>query len=174
MGVTLMKTPSMETIKPKHIFIVENNKIFVNLLDYIFSKNISYRFMDFNSGESCLKNLHVNPEVVVLDYQLTGMNGFETLQEIREQNREVYVLSLISEKDGKLPAELLNAGANDYILKDGREVEKIVEKLEERFSTESTSTAEVPVKIRASSFRKKLYYALLILLLASAGVYYSQ
>jgi DNA-binding NarL/FixJ family response regulator len=162
----------MDPKRPIHIFIVENNRIFVQLLDYVFSKSIFYRFLDFRSGEDCLRSLHLHPEIVVLDYRLNGMNGYETLQEIKEQNPDVYVIMLIGESDGKLPAEMLNAGADDYVLKDGSEVVKIIEKIEARLSFDPLkSKSAVPHK---PWLRKKLYYALLLLLLASVGVYYYQ
>src|ERR1044072_8698864 len=101
----------MDQKRPIHIFIVENNKTFVSMLDYIFSKSILYRFLDFRSGEDCLRNMHLHPEIVVLDHQLEGMNGFETLQEIKEQHPDVHVMMLLRENDSKLPAEFMNAGA---------------------------------------------------------------
>ncbi len=163
----------METKVPTHIFVVENDKIFVRMLDYVFSKSIQYRFIDHSSGESALKSLHLNPEVIVLDYSLPGMNGFETLQEIKEQHPHAYVLSMISKQDGRLPAEFLNAGAGDCIVKDGTEVDQVVERLEHYFKN------GLPPATQRSSFMKpwlgkRMYYAILLALLISAGVYYYQ
>ena len=163
----------MDLKRPIHIFIVENNKIFVQLLDYIFSKNILYRFLDFRSGEDCLRSLHLNPEVIVIDFRLKGMNGFETLQEVKEQHPESYVIMLIGESDGKLPSEFINAGADDYVLKDGTEIQKIIEKVEARLSFDASKEKTKSVA-RKPWAKKKLYYALILLLLASAGVYYYQ
>jgi DNA-binding NarL/FixJ family response regulator len=160
----------MGTRKPTHIFIVDNNKLFVNMLDYIFSKDISYRFLDFKSGEDCLKNLELDPALVVLDYRLPGMNGYETLLEIREQNPSVQVLTLSSAQDGKLPPELLNAGAFAHILKDGNETDKVIGYVEEFFSGKMAA----PVKREKRPWlRRKLYYALIgLALLVSLGYYY--
>jgi DNA-binding NarL/FixJ family response regulator len=163
----------METKKATHIFIVENDRYYVNMLDYIFSKNILFRFLDFKTGEDCLKSMHLNPAVVVLDYSLPGMNGYETLEEIKEQNPDTHVIMLLSESDGRLPAEFLNAGADDYVLKDGNEITKIISKIEDRLETESSETG-LHKKAVLPSLKKKIYYALIILLLLTVGVYYYQ
>lgn len=162
----------MEPKLPCHIFIVENNGLFVKLLDYIFSKNILYRFLDFKSGEDCLKNLHLKPEIVVIDYTLPGMNGFETLQELKEQKPDAHVIILLSKEDGRLPAEFFNAGAAECVIKDGNEEEALKERIENFLKKTSGSNGKK--KSGMIFARKKLYYALLILILLSLGVYYYQ
>ena len=141
------------------------------MLDYVFSKSIRYRFLDFRSGEDCLRSLHLNPEIVVLDHQLNGMNGFETLQEIKEQNPNIHVIMLLGENDGRLPVDFLNAGADDYVLK-AAGIEKLIEKIEDRLTQGFLINQSLSTKM--PSLKKKLYYALILLLLASAGVYYYQ
>lgn len=163
----------MDSKLPLHIFVVENDRLFVRILDYVFSKDILYRFLDFKSGEDCLKNLHLGPELVILDYSLPGMNGYETLLELRELHPGVHVIMLLSENDRRLPAEFLNAGASDYVIKDGTEDEKVVEKIES-FLCRERVFREVNKMSRNTSFKKKLYYALLLLLALTLGVYYYQ
>ena len=162
----------MELNQPTHIFVVENNKVFVRMLDYVFSKSIAYRFLDFKTGEDALKNMHLNPEIIVLDYRLPGMNGLETLLEIKEQHPDLPVLMLIGENDGKLPAEFLNAGAADFILKDGNEVAFVIEKLEAFFKRPKINGKRSFIKL--PPVKKKVYYALLLIILITAGLYYYQ
>ncbi len=163
----------MESKVPLHIFVVENDNLFVRILDYVFSKDILYRFLDFKSGEDCLKNLHLNPELVILDFSLPGMNGYETLLELKEQHPAVHVIMLLSENDKRLPAEFLNAGAADYVIKDGSQEQKVTEKIETFLARENVFR-QVSRMSRRPSLRKKIYYAVLIALLLSAGVYYYQ
>ena len=172
-GRTNFDKNNMESKGPTHIFIVENDKIFVRMLDYVFSKSIQYRFVDHTSGESALKNLHLAPRVIVLDYSLPGMNGFETLQEIKEQYPGTYVLSMISRQDGRLPVEFLNAGAAECIVKDGTEVDQVIERLENYFKNGMPAVGSA-VAGPGRWYGRKMYYALLILLLLSIGFYYYQ
>src|SRR5437867_3781676 len=99
--------------EPKHIFIVEDNEIYSMILDYILTKDSIYKFSSFKTGEECIKNLFRNPDVIILDYGLPGINGFDTLLEIKKQNPQIHVVILSSNTDKKLAARLMNAGADD-------------------------------------------------------------
>jgi DNA-binding NarL/FixJ family response regulator len=126
----------MSVKTPIHIFIVENdNRIFIKMLDYIFTKEFMYRFLDFKSGEECLRNLHLNPDIVILDYKLASPEKDSILKQIKRNNPDTNVIVLISEEDGKQPSDILNDGANDYVLKENQGVAKIIEKLETFLTT---------------------------------------
>lgn len=155
---------------PTHIFIVESHKLYVDMLDYIFSKDFSYRFVNFKSGEECLENMHLNPDVILLDFSLPGINGYDTLKKIKERHPEVFVLVLISDKDDKLPSELFEAGADDYILKESMNREQITEKVE-AFLNRDRLVKTVHMK-KSASVLKPVYFVLLALLALSAGIYY--
>ncbi len=125
----------MVTKKPIHIFIVENNRIFLRMLDYIFTKDFVYRFLEFKSLEECVQNLHLNPDIIILDYALPGVDSNDTFKQIKKTNPESNLIVLVSEKDGKDPAQLITDGANDYVLKESYGVAKIIEKVENVLNT---------------------------------------
>src|SRR3954469_17172291 len=102
---------------PKHIFIVEDNELYSVMLDYILSKDSIFNFVSFSSGEECIKNLYLNPDIIILDYGLPGMNGYETLLAIKKHNPNIHVIMLSSNTDKLLIEKILNAGADDYIQK---------------------------------------------------------
>jgi DNA-binding NarL/FixJ family response regulator len=159
--------------KPKHIFIVEDNEIYSMMLDYILSKESIYEFVSFNSGEECLKNLYLNPDVIILDYGLPGKNGFETLLEIKKYNRNIHVIFLTNNQDKKLKADLLKAGADDYILKQGHGEKQIIEKIEQILSRdEYEKTIRQKTKIR--SVVRKVSYLALFALVVVAGILLSR
>jgi DNA-binding NarL/FixJ family response regulator len=160
------------TKQPTHIFIVENDRFYINMLDYIFSKDFSYRFVNYKTGEECLDNMALNPDIVVLDYNLPGINGYDTLVEIKKNHPHVYVLVLLSDKDDKLPSQLFEAGADDYVLKENLKEDEITDKIEAFLNRESFNKA-ISGGGKRSSF-SKVYYVLLALLALSAGVYYYQ
>src|ERR1700756_1693269 len=116
----------MTLTKPKHIFIVEDNEIYSMMLDYILSKDSIYEFVHFVSGEECLANLHLNPDIIILDYGLPGMNVYETLLEIKKYNSNIHVVFLSNNEDEKLKRKLLKAGADYYVLKQGHGEKEIV------------------------------------------------
>jgi DNA-binding NtrC family response regulator len=54
----------------------------------------------YTKGEKCLEDLHKNPSVIILDYNLEGeMNGLDTLQEIRKHDPSVYVILFSNQKE---------------------------------------------------------------------------
>ena len=120
----------MSPKKPKHIFIVEDDEIYSMMLDYILSMDSVYQFVRFNSGEECIRNLYLNPDIIILDYGLPGMNGYETLLEIKKQKPNIHVIILSSSADSKLVVKLFEAGADDYVIKQGKIGKHIVEKIE--------------------------------------------
>jgi DNA-binding NarL/FixJ family response regulator len=155
---------------PTHIFVVENNKIYVKMLDYIFLKDINYRFINYTSGEECLQNMHLKPDFVAVDYTLPGMNGYETLLKIKKEHPNVHVLMLMSDSDGKLPSELFEAGADDYIIKETSGGQEINEKIETFLKRQNLSKKVAPERTIKPSVIRIAYYLLFFILLF-AGVY---
>jgi DNA-binding response OmpR family regulator len=114
----------------KQIFIVEDNEMYSLSLDYILSINGYYQFVHYSSGEECIRNINSFPAVVILDYGLPGIDGYETLIRLKEINPEIYVIILTERMDNELAVELKNAGADDYLLKQGLCEDRILKKLE--------------------------------------------
>jgi CheY-like chemotaxis protein len=69
------------------------------------------------SGEEALKKLDKNPDVIVLDIKMPGMDGHETLHEIKKRRPELPVIILTGH--GALPSarEARDKGAFDYLTK---------------------------------------------------------
>lgn len=147
---------------PRHIFIVEDNEIYSMMLDYFLSKDGNFRFYSFNSGEECIRNLYLNPHIIILDYSLPGINGYETLIGIKKINPEVHIVVLTTNDDCELAAKFFRAGADDYILKEGAGEAQIVEKIE-------TILAQEEIQKR-KSFKEKLFYFILFITLLTLGI----
>ena len=58
-----------------------------------------------------------NPQLVLLDYMLPGMDGMRVLRTIRKSFPETYVVMLTGRGSEEIAVELMKAGASDYILK---------------------------------------------------------
>lgn len=58
-----------------------------------------------------------NPDVILMDIDMPGVNGIEGLKKIRELNQNVKVLMLTVFDDNKNVFEALKNGANGYLLK---------------------------------------------------------
>ncbi|MDD5136812.1 MAG: response regulator [Candidatus Omnitrophica bacterium] len=57
------------------------------------------------------------PRIVLLDIKMRGMDGIETLKEIKAIDKEIVVIMVTGEKDDDVMKRALDAGADDYITK---------------------------------------------------------
>ena len=117
------------------IFIVDDDKIILNLLEYTFKSREGYNVMTFDSGEDCLKNLHLNPDLIVLDHLfylrgVNGMSGLDTLKELRVKNPDIPVIILSGQEDLALIREFIKNGATKYIPKADYFIDVLVESVE--------------------------------------------
>lgn len=113
------------------VFIVEDNELYSTMLNYVLSQDIPCHFVCFTSGEECIRSLHLDPLLVILDYELPGMNGLQTLERIKKVNSSVPVVILTWYEDPKVIRSLLNAGADDYLIKNRSEVREISDMINE-------------------------------------------
>jgi DNA-binding NarL/FixJ family response regulator len=83
-------------------------------------KNI-FEIHTFNTGEAGINQLHLNPEILILDYNLnrsgSRLNGREIMQIAKQQLKNVKIIMLSGQEDGELVFELIQMGIRDYIVK---------------------------------------------------------
>ncbi|UCC89987.1 MAG: response regulator transcription factor, partial [Anaerolineales bacterium] len=71
------------------------------------------------SGEQALRLCdQLQPEVVLMDLVMPGMDGISTTQAIRQRHPEIQVIALTSFAEQELVQRALEAGAMGYLLKD--------------------------------------------------------
>ena len=76
--------------------------------------------LEAGSGEEALERVpKESPDLLLLDFQMGGMNGLQTLIEIRKRwnDQELPILMLSGHQDPDIIAEALDSGAYDYIAK---------------------------------------------------------
>jgi two-component system, OmpR family, KDP operon response regulator KdpE len=76
-----------------------------------------YLTLEANNGVQALEKVRdFNPDLVLLDVEMPGMDGFETLKRIRQMSdAAVIMLTVRSDEDDKIKG--LDLGADDYITK---------------------------------------------------------
>jgi DNA-binding NarL/FixJ family response regulator len=122
-------------MEEKLIFIVDDDKVILNLLEYTFKSLSGFEVRTFNSGEDCIRNMGLKPDLVVLDHMfyLQGnnlMSGLETLKELRKIDKEIPVIILSSQEDKLLIREFIQNGASKYIPKEDYFIDTLVESVE--------------------------------------------
>ncbi len=109
------------------LFIVEDNRMYSLYIDSLLSEQFNYKVYPYASGEECLKDLYLTPDIIILDYMLGGINGLDVLNRIRQQLPETQVILLTAQKDLDPAVKLMKAGAFEYIIKDKDAPAKLVD-----------------------------------------------
>jgi two-component system OmpR family response regulator len=104
------------------IFLVDDDAVFLKSLEIEFLEQSNFVIQTFNTGEDCLKNLYSNPDIIILDYQLDGidkhaMNGIETLDKLNEIKSEIPVIMLSSQDKIDVAINCMHHKAFDYVVK---------------------------------------------------------
>lgn len=104
------------------LFLVDDDALFLKSLEIEFLQHADFTIETFPTGEICLKNLAHNPDVIILDYQLDGidataMNGIETLDKIKAVNPDIPVVMLSSQDKIDVAINCMHHRAFDYVVK---------------------------------------------------------
>jgi len=104
------------------LFLVDDDVVFLKLLEIEFQQEEDYVVETFSTGELCLEQLSKKPDVIILDYQLDGvektaMNGIQTLDKIKAFNPDIPVVMLSSQDKIEVAVDCMHHHALDYVVK---------------------------------------------------------
>lgn len=108
---------------PKNILYVEDNQDAVTFFSRVVNKMGDYNFVTSEDGNSAISLLEdkkdFEPEMILLDINLPGMNGFEILQYVRSKTayKHVPVIMFTSSDDDGDIKKSYEYGANAYLIK---------------------------------------------------------
>jgi two-component system response regulator AtoC len=100
------------------IFVVEDNEFFSQLIKQKLEMNDQNEVTLFHNGEDFKRNLHLNPDIVVLDYNLPNTTGIDLLKEIKNFNDEIKTILISGQEKVDVVIEAFENGAEEYINKD--------------------------------------------------------
>jgi len=108
----------MEQLK---LVIIEDNDAHFQLIKRAVLKafpDISINY--FQEAASCLEKLdEINPDVVIADYFLPGMNGIEFLESLNQEKIGIPVIIITGQGDENIAIQAMKLGAWDYLVKSG-------------------------------------------------------
>lgn len=110
-------------IKDKiRLFLVDDDAVFLKSLEIEFLQHADFIIETFETGELCIENLSHNPDVIILDYHLDGidknaMNGIEALDKIKAINPDIPVVMLSSQDKIDVAVNCIHHRAFDYVVK---------------------------------------------------------
>jgi len=112
----------MKSHKKIQLFLVDDDALFLKSLEVDFFQLPDYKIETYASGELCIENLSHKPDIIILDYQLDGvdknaMNGIQTLDKIKSFNPEIPVIMLSSQDKIEIAINCMHHKAFDYVVK---------------------------------------------------------
>ena len=104
------------------LFLVDDDAVFLKLLEIEFLEHADFDIKTYPTGELCIENLVRNPDVVILDYYLDGVdrdaiNGIDTLDQIKAFNPDIPVVMLSSQDKIDVAINCMHHKAFDYVVK---------------------------------------------------------
>ena len=103
---------------PMKIFIVDDDDLSrMIIVDEL--KDGGFELHEFSDGKECVENLHLNPDLVLMDVEMPMLNGYDACKEIKNnpstQASEVIFISSHDTTEEKLAG--YDAGGSDYVIK---------------------------------------------------------
>jgi DNA-binding NtrC family response regulator len=104
------------------LFLVDDDTVFLKLLEIEFLQHADFIIETYATGELCIENLRHTPDVIILDYYLDGidknaMNGLESLDKIKRFNPDIPVVMLSSQDKIDVAINCMHHRAFDYVVK---------------------------------------------------------
>ncbi len=106
----------------RYLFLVDDEPIQNEMLKDYLSERFLYNIKIYDNAEEALKNMNLNPEIIVLDYHLNAhksdaMNGVDALKKIKERYPGTQVIMLSGQDKIDVATESMKFGAYDYVVK---------------------------------------------------------
>ena len=138
---------------PQKILLVDDEPLNLDLLEQELS-DLGYAVEKTDSGRAALDKLAATPaDLVLLDYQMPGMNGIEVLTEIKKKQADLPVIIITAYGTIERAVEAIKSGADDFVTKpfDPDHLALVVSKALERARLKSA--VEILIRELAGRYR---------------------
>lgn len=114
---TELNIASMQRKFLNKVFVIEDDLIFGKILQRALEQQDNYDVHVFQNGKDFFDNIHLNPDIVSIDYNLPDMNGLDILKQVRRYNEDISTVILSGQDKVEVVVEAYTNGANSYIIK---------------------------------------------------------
>lgn len=117
-----MKNETNDAGRLIKVFLVDDDALFLKILELEFLQHGGFEIETYATGELCIENLSINPDVIILDYHLDGVdkhaiNGIETLDKIKASHPGLPVIILSAQDKIDVAINCMHHHAFDYVVK---------------------------------------------------------
>ena len=104
--------------KPICKILTVDDQMGIDSFFYEFFTARNYEVFNAMSGKEALEIVKkAKPRIILLDINMRGMDGIETLKKIREVDKDVAIIMVTGVKDDDTMKKAMELGADDYITK---------------------------------------------------------
>lgn len=120
----------MQKTKNPLIFIIEDSVIYKDLIvGHLQSKKYT-NVKTFTNADDCMKELHLKPDIIVLDYSFGGVSGLDLMRNVKEEHPEIDFIFISGQNDVEVAVQLMKLGAADYVVKNEKAPYRLVTAIE--------------------------------------------
>lgn len=106
----------------QYIFLIDDEPIQNEMLKDYISERFKYKIKTYGSGEDAMKDMHLLPTIIVLDFHLNSHlpdaeNGVQVLKRIKEVHPAAQVIMLSGQDKLEVAVDSMKYGAYDYVIK---------------------------------------------------------
>ncbi len=169
----------MPSQKIRAVIVDDSNFMVTILKDILESENKIEVVGTGRDGEDAIElNKEKNPDVILLDVQMEGMDGLTALEKIMEEDpTPVVIISGMGDKAGEMSVKALDAGAVDFISKTSgplsmdirKKSDEIIEKVVNAANTNIESFEKESTEVVKGKFIPEISEDRLIVVASSAG-----
>ena len=157
----------MKHSRPENIFVVEDDILYLNLIQKELEKMGYVNVKSFNTGKEAMHNMNKKPDVALLDYYLEkDFTGMDVLKKLKKRFPETQAIFLTGSDDVNIAVDTMRNGAYDYIVKGDTAFIRIRHLLK-KISEENEHKAK-----SRSIIRFQIYVIIAIILISLLGILY--
>ena len=157
----------MQNTKNPLIFIVEDSIVYKDLIVGYLEQKKFKNLKTYKNGEECLRDLHLKPDIIVLDYSFEGINGLEFMRKVRSENPTIDFIFLSGQSDVQIAVEIMKLGAADYIEKNEKAPYKLVHSIEHLLRVVKKEKLRKGINIGVIAFFMMLFLIIMTITLLS-------
>jgi len=111
------KLARMQNKKNPMIFVVEDNPMYNDIVMSTLKMKHFTELRSFKNAEACMKDIHLNPDIIVLNYSYSDFTGLDLMQKVHETKPWIDFIFLSGQNSIEVAVKIMRSGAFDYIVK---------------------------------------------------------